>query len=188
MSTSGVCRRVTFSDEGSESKVPRHNQQPKKQTTECSADDIKTKRYVKSSTVPKSQSVRRTLASVSSGSSSNSTNVTKKKPGVKKTLVRDTSQGKPQEKAKISRATTGQVENQLPSFSQMRLNLPTDPQDIQQPATLSVPYMQSNLDTARRIQALSELDLETARTQNNYFEIDQDDLLRKVFLIADLNL
>lgn len=181
MSTSGVCRRVTFSDEGSESKVPRHNQQPKKQTTECSADDIKTKRYAKSSTVPKSQSVRRTLASVSSGSSSNSTNVTKKTSGIKKTLVRDTSQGKPQEKAKISRATTGQVENQLPSYSQMRLNLPTDPQDIQQPATLSMPYMQSNLDTARRIQALSELDLETARTQNKDFDIDQDDLLRKVF-------
>lgn len=172
-SSSGVLsKRVTFSDDGS---VPKPQQLPRKQT------DIGSKRKVQPGNVAKSQPARRALSTVSSGSSSNSatTNNNKNFPTIRKTLVRNTAIEKPTQKAKISRATSGQAGWQPPSSFQMRLDLPAELQDIQQ-QNLSVPYMQSNLDTARRIQALSQLDLDTARTLNKDFDIDQDDLLRKV--------
>jgi hypothetical protein len=173
-SSSGVTiKRVTFSDEGS---VPRPHQLPRKQT------DISTKSKAKMSNVAKPQPARKAPTTVSSGSSSSNSatsNKNKSTSTIKKTLVRNTALENPTQKAKVSRATSGPAAKPPSSF-QMRLdNMLPKLQGMQQ-QTLSVPNMHSNLDTARRIQALSELDLDTARALNKDFDIDQDDLLRKV--------
>jgi hypothetical protein len=174
-SSSGVMsKRVTFSDEGS---VPRSHQLPRKQT------EISARSKAKSLNVAKPQPARKSsTTTVSSGSSSNSstTNKNKSTSTIRKTLVRNTALENPTQRAKISRATSGQAENAPSSFRTRLDNMLPELQGTQQ-QTLSIPNMQSNLDTARRIQALSELDLDTARALNKDFEIDQDDLLRKVY-------
>ncbi|CAB3385743.1 Hypothetical predicted protein [Cloeon dipterum] len=44
--------------------------------------------------------------------------------------------------------------------------------------------MNSNLDTARRMKAISEMTLQTAASKNKDFEICQEDIIQKVSKIA----
>jgi hypothetical protein len=169
MSSSEVStnKRVTFSDEGAPSKPqPKFVSRKKQSASSRATDDIKKIQNEKAYGKQQQKS-----SSSSSSTSSKST--------ARKSLVRDVSLGRPTKDFKITRATSEKqsFENQPPNLmgydiSEMLNDMRSIP--------LSIPSMQSNIDTARKIQALSELDLDTARLQNKAFEIDQDRLSQKV--------
>jgi len=173
-------KRVTFSDKGDSSRLNTCQKSPVPVTKRTAS--------TKSSSAKEDGDKKKLGAAQRSGqplSSSSETSTKNPRPvRARKSLVRNSNFNKPRDyNFKVTRPSSKTNYTNEDCQSKWSSNYP--PSSLRSSSThqqpLSIPIMQSNLDTARKMKALSEMSLETAVSQNKDLEIDQDDLTRKVY-------